>query len=114
MEFGLALLTELVDKGAQPERTALSWLRTAASTSFAALFLFRYLIEAGYSSLAFTLAGFAILIAPTLLFIGFRRASQANINWNQSILNYKETVFISLSVGLISILTTITVFLVQG
>jgi high-affinity Fe2+/Pb2+ permease len=108
----LALVTELVDKGAQPERTALSWLRTAASTTFASLFLFRYLIEAGHQAMAFILGGCAILIAPTLLLIGLRRASVASRNWNESVQNNKEIIFISLAVGLLAILTSITVLLV--
>ena len=75
--------SRVVDLGAQPERTALSWLRTAASITFAALFLFRYLIEGGHESQAFLLGGAAVLIAPTLLLVGLKRAERASKNWEQ-------------------------------
>lgn len=91
---------ELVDSGAQPERTALSWIRTAASVSFAALLLFRYLVEAKLEAQAFLLGGTALLLAPLLILTGLYRARSASNSWEQlSPVRGSATLLVSLAIG---------------
>ena len=102
----------LVDIGAQPERTALSWLRTAASITFAALFLFRYLIEGGHGVRAFLLGGAAVLIAPVLLSAGARRAERASKDWEQvSPVNPMGTLLVSSAVFLVGLIVSTSILL---
>jgi uncharacterized membrane protein YidH (DUF202 family) len=105
----LSLLPDLVDAGAQPERTALSWLRTAASITFASLLLFRYLIEVGNTAQAFLVGGAAVLLAPTLLIAGLNRAKKASINWDVlTPANPLGTLAVSLAVMLVGLIVALT------
>lgn len=107
------MAAELVDSGAQPERTALSWLRTAASVSFAALFLFRYLVEAGLQTQAFLLGGLALLVAPLLLLTGASRSFQASRNWEQvSPVQSWKTMTVSLAVSAVGLVFALSLTLI--
>jgi hypothetical protein len=102
------LAFELVDSGAQPERTALSWIRTAASVSFAALLLFRYLVEAKLEAQAFLLGGTSLLLAPLLLLAGLYRARNASKHWDLlSPVWGVATFLVSLAVGSLGIVIAV-------
>jgi F0F1-type ATP synthase assembly protein I len=93
----------LIDQGAQPERTSLSWIRTAASTSFAALFLFRYLIEKQQADLAFLLGGAALLVAPALLVVGIFRIRSSTGVWEKtSLARPTALLLVSLALSLLA------------
>lgn len=99
---------ELVDSGAQPERTALSWLRTAASVSFAALFLFRYLVEAGLVQEAFFLAGLSLLVAPALIIKGLKRAERSSAVWERvTPVSVQATLSVSISIGIFGVIVAV-------
>lgn len=107
------MAAELVDSGAQPERTSLSWLRTGASVAFAALFLFRYLVEAGLQTQAFLLGGIALLVAPLLLLTGAARSAQASKNWEQaSPVQSWKTMFVSVAVSSVGLVFTLFLVLI--
>lgn len=102
---------ELEDRGAQPERTALAWLRTAASITFAALLIFRYLIEVGSYAQAYLLAGSALLLAPCLAVVGHSRSRQAAKNWpNRNLANYLGTLLVALAVSGFGLLSALFVY----
>ena len=109
------MANELVDVGAQPERTSLSWLRTAASITFAALLLFRYLLENSLPTQAFLLAGTALLISPIILLAAIKRVRSANGNWEQADVSQpRVTLFVALAVcgvGIVSALVTFSISL---
>ena len=108
------MASELVDLGAQPERTALSWLRTAASISFAALLLFRYLIEAGFEPAAFVLAGLSLLIAPALMITGLKRAEHSSVDWERvTPASIQGTLLLSIAIGTFGVLVSVVLFLVS-
>lgn len=99
--------TELVDSGAQPQRTALSWLRTAASITFAALLLFRYQVEAGFHAQAFLLGGLTLLLVPLLLLTGASRSLEASQNWDKvSPVQTWKMMILSISVSSVGLVIT--------
>jgi uncharacterized membrane protein YidH (DUF202 family) len=103
---------ELVDQGAQPERTALSWLRTAASITFAALLAFRYLIEVGNFATAYLLTGAAMLVAPSLLLVGRVRADRASNRWpGINLANPKGTLLVAIAVCSFGVIVAVTIAL---
>ncbi len=64
------------DPGLQPERTALSWQRTALSTSMIALLLAFASLRAGFL-LGTAIAGAIAVAAAVVLFASRRRAARA-------------------------------------
>jgi uncharacterized membrane protein YidH (DUF202 family) len=106
------LAPDLVDAGAQPERTALSWLRTAASITFAALLLFRYLIEVGNFATAYLLTGAAMLVAPSLLLVGRVRADRASNHWpGVNLANPSGTLMVAAAVFSFGVVVVLTIAL---
>lgn len=106
----MSLPPDLVDHGAQPERTALAWLRTAASMTFAALLLLRYLIEVGSYAQAYLLAGSAMLVAPSAIVVGHYRARQAAKSWpNMNLANPLANLLVALAVSAFGLMAVLSV-----
>lgn len=104
MGLNSSLADRLIDSGAQPERTALAWARTASSIIFVSLIIFRLLLDAELRVHAFLMGGLLMLTSVIPLLIGRVRARSATQNWKSTELApFHSARLLSLTISLLGL-----------